>query len=58
MICRIALVVLFLSNFNGVSFAQAKPVDEPNAQPKQNRIIPDLGIECSMGTAHRRLSRT
>ena len=51
--CRIALVVLFLSNLNCVSFAQAKPADEPNTPPKtgpapnQNRIIPDLGIECA-----------
>lgn len=44
--CRIALVVLFLSNLNCVSFAQAKPADEPNAPSKQNRIIPGLGIEC------------
>ena len=49
---RIVLVVLFLSNFNCVSFAQAKPADEPNTPratrpaPEQNRIIHDLGIEC------------
>ncbi len=46
MMCRIALVVLFLTNFNCVLFAQAKSADEPNAPSKQNRIIPDLGIEC------------
>jgi len=46
MMRRIALVILFLSNLNFFSFAQAKPADEPNAPPKQNRIIPDLGIEC------------
>ena len=45
---RIVLVVLFLSNLNCVLFAQAKPAEEPNAPqaPKQNRIIPDIGIEC------------
>jgi len=45
---RIALVVLFLSNFICLSFAQAEPTDEPNTTPapKQILIIPDLGIEC------------
>lgn len=50
---RIALVVLFLSNLNFVSFVQAKPADEPNAPAKQNRIIPDLGIECAYVKAGR-----
>ena len=43
---KIALIVVFLSTLNCVSFAQAKPAEELNAPPKQNRIIPDLGIEC------------
>jgi len=43
---RIVLLVLFLSNLNFVSFARAKPADEPNAPSKKNRIIPDIGIEC------------
>ena len=43
---RIVLVVVFLTIFNCISFAQGKPVDEPNTQPAQQRIIPDLGIKC------------
>ena len=49
---KIAPVVVFLTILNCMSFAQAKPADEPNIPPatkpapKQNRIIPDLGIEC------------
>ena len=43
---KIALIVVFLMNFNCVSFVQAKPADEPNVPPKQNRIVPNLGIKC------------
>jgi len=43
---RIAFVVVFLTNLSCVLFAQTKPADEPNARPKENRIIPELGIEC------------
>ena len=43
---KIALIVVFLTSFNFVSLSQAKSADEPNAPPKQNRIIPGLDIEC------------
>jgi formylglycine-generating enzyme required for sulfatase activity len=42
----VALIVLFLSTLNYVLFAQAVSADESNTPPKENRIIPDLGIEC------------
>ena len=42
----IALIVIFLSILNCALFAQAESADELNAPLKQNRIIPDLGIEC------------
>ena len=43
---KIGFVIVFLSIFNCMSFAQAKSTDEPNYPPKQNLIIPGLGIEC------------
>ncbi len=49
---KIALIVIFLSTLNCVLFAQSESADEPNVPSagspasKQNRIIPDLGIEC------------
>jgi formylglycine-generating enzyme required for sulfatase activity len=42
----IVFFVVFLTIFNCISFSFAKSADEPNTPPKQNRIIPDLGIEC------------
>jgi len=38
--------VVFLTIFNCISLSFAKSTYEPNAPPKQSRIIPDLGIEC------------
>jgi formylglycine-generating enzyme required for sulfatase activity len=42
----IALIAIFLSVLNCVLFARAETADESNAPSKQNRIIPDLGVEC------------
>jgi sulfatase modifying factor 1 len=47
-----ALIIISVSMFGCLSFARAGSVDEPNVPtptnkaPEQNRIIPDLGIEC------------
>jgi formylglycine-generating enzyme required for sulfatase activity len=49
---RIVLIMIFVSMFGCLSFAPASSVDElnvptpTNKAPKQNRIIPDLGIKC------------
>ena len=43
---KIALIVVFLSTLNCVSFAQAESSDERNIPQERNRIIPGLGIKC------------
>jgi len=49
---KIALIVIFLSTLNSVLYAQSESADEPNVPPansptpKQNLIIPGLGVEC------------